>query len=266
MTDPFAAMKAAQKHGWAYFAPVETFTIAPAGQLVRRAGVHAGQHVLDVACGTGVVSVTAARRGARVSGLDFAPDLLARARQNSELAGLDIEWIEGDAEQLPFPDATFDAVLSQFGHIFAPRAEVALSEMLRALKPGGTIAFSTWPPELYTGSLFDVAGRYMPPPPPGMSPPTLWGDPNVVRQRLGSTVKDLVFDRQDTLTPALSPQHYRLFLERTIGPLKMLVESLSTSDPAKLAALRSELDALIVPYFEDNIVKQGYLITRATKV
>ena len=140
MTDPFAAMKAAQKHGWAYFAPVETFTIAPAGQLVRRAGVHAGQHVLDVACGTGVVSVTAARRGARVSGLDFAPDLLARARQNSELAGLDIEWIEGDAEQLPFPDATFDAVLSQFGHIFAPRVEVTLSEMLRVLKPGGTIA------------------------------------------------------------------------------------------------------------------------------
>ena len=152
--NPFAQFKEVQKQGWAHFAPVEALTTPQAARLVRHAGVRAGQRVLDVGCGTGVVAITAARRGAQVTGLDLTPPLLEQARENSRIAGVTVEWLEDDAESLPFEDATFDIVLSQFGHMFAPRPEVALDEMLRVLKPGGMIAFSTWPPELYVGRTF----------------------------------------------------------------------------------------------------------------
>ena len=100
-----------------------------------------------------------------------------------------IDFHEGDVEKLPFADAEFDVVLSQYGHMFAPRPDVAIAEMLRVLKPGGTIAFSTWPPELMVGRMFSLVGSYMPPPPPGVSAPPLWGDANVVRERLGERGK-----------------------------------------------------------------------------
>src|SRR5437773_1291775 len=128
--DPFAQFKESQKQGWAHFAPLEAFTTPSAARLVRHARVTAGQRVLDVACGTGVVAITAAGLGARVSALDLTPQLLERARENAQAVKVEIEWREGDAEQLPFGDATFDVVLSQYGHMFAPRADVALSEML----------------------------------------------------------------------------------------------------------------------------------------
>src|SRR5437764_4648011 len=158
--DSFAQFKEAQKQGWAHFAPIETFTTAPAARLVQYAGVIPGQHVLDVACGTGVVAVTAARAGARVSGLDLTPELIARARENSRIAGVEIDWHEGDVEQMPFADRMFDTVVSQYGHMFGPRPEVAIGEMLRVLKPGGTVAFSTWPPELFIGRMFVLISRY----------------------------------------------------------------------------------------------------------
>jgi SAM-dependent methyltransferase len=150
--------------------------------------------------------------------------------------------------------------------MFAPRPDVALAEMLRVLKPGGTIAFATWPPELLIGSTFALVGKYMPPPPPGVSPPPQWGDVGVVRERLGTKVKDIVFDRACMLVPALSVQNYRDHLEHTAGPMLRVVESLSTSDPERLAQFRAEYDALVPPYFEDNLVRQDYLFTRATKV
>jgi SAM-dependent methyltransferase len=264
--DPFQSFKTAQKQGWAHFAPLELQTTPCAAQLVKRAGIRSGQRVLDVACGTGVVSVTAARLGAHVTGLDLTPELLERARENSRIAGMEIDWHEGDVEKLPFDDAAFDAVLSQFGHIFAPRPEVAIAEMLRVLKPGGTIAFSTWPPELLSGCRFELIARYMPPPPPGFSPPPQWGDPNIVRQRLGSGVKDIFFDRATMLAPALSLQHHREASERTGGPMVRLVATLTATDPAKLAEFRRQYDALAAEYFEDNLVRQDYLITRATKI
>ncbi len=168
--DPFAGFKDAQRQGWTHFAPLENITTPGAARLVRHAGIRAGQLVLDVACGTGVVAVTAARIGAKVTGLDLSPDLLARARENGALAGVDIDWHEGDVELLPFADAAFDVVVSQFGHIFAPRPDVAVAEMLRVLKPGGTIAFSTWPPEGLVGRSFLLIGQYAPPPPPESLP------------------------------------------------------------------------------------------------
>lgn len=263
--DALAQFKEIQKQGWAHFAPLEALTTPSAAQLVKFAKVGAGQRVLDVACGTGVVAVTAARRGASVTGIDLTPPLLDRARENSRIANVEIEWREGDVEALPFETASFDAVLSQYGHMFAPRPEVAIAEMLRVLKPGGTIAFSTWPPELFVGRGFALVGSYLPPLPPGVTPPPLWGDPGVVRERLGSAVREIHFDRQRMLAPALSPQHFRAMIEKTAGPIVKLVETLSASDPAKLAAFRREYEALVAEYFEDNLVRQDYLLTRALK-
>jgi len=264
--DPLAQFKEAQKQGWAHFAPLETFTTPTAARLVKYAGVMPGQRVLDVACGTGVVAITAARAGAQVSGLDLTPQLLERARENSQLAQVNVEFREGDAEQLPFGDAMFDVVMSQFGHMFAPRPDIAVSEMRRVLKPGGTLAFSTWPPELYIGKIFATVGRYAPPPPPGAAPPPLWGDPNVVRDRLANGFTDIIFDRDRMQTPALSVPHHRTMFERTAGPVLKVIEVLSSSDPAKLAEFRKEFELITSQYYRDNLVQQDYLLTRATKI
>ena len=121
-------------------------------------------------------------------------------------------------------------------------------------------------PELLIGSSFKLVASYMPPPPPGVSSSPQWGDVAIVRERLGSAVKDIVFDRACMLFPALSVQNYRDHIERNAGPMLKLVESLLTSDPARLAQFRGEYDALIAPYFEDNVVRQDYLLTRAVKM
>lgn len=263
--DPIAAFKAVQKENWASFLPFELHTTPTAARLVRFAGVASGERVLDVACGTGVVAVTAARAGASVSGLDLSPVLLERARENAAIAGVTIDWREGDAEELPFADGAFDRVLSQFGHIFAPRPEVAVAEMLRVLRPGGTIAFSTWPPELFVGRMFALVGRHSPPPPPGVAPPPLWGDPKIVAERLGDAVSGLTFDRDRMSNPMLSPAHYRDTAERTSPLIQKLVAQLQQTDPARLAEFRRELDELVPGYLSDNVLRQDYLLTRAVK-
>jgi len=263
--DPLEAFKAAQRAGWAHFGPLAAVTTPPAARLVRFARVQAGQAVLDVGCGTGVVAITAARAGAKVTGSDLTPELLEQARDNAQVAGVTVEWREADAEALPFGDRIFDVVLSQFGHMFAPRPDVAIAEMLRVLKPGGTIAFSTWPPDHYVGRMFALVARYAPPPPPGVSPPVQWGDPATVRERLGAAVRDLTFDRDLMLVPALSPAHVRALGEKSAGPVIKLVQALETSDPAKLAEFRREYDALSAEYFEQNTVRQSFLMSRAIK-
>ncbi len=142
--DPFAELKKRQREMWESFAPTAMFTTPVAGHLVKFARIVSGETVLDVGTGTGVVAITAARAGAQVSALDLTPELLEQARENARVARReDIVWTEGDAEQLPYPDAAFDVVLSQFGHMFAPRPEVAVSEMRRVLKRNGRIAFAT---------------------------------------------------------------------------------------------------------------------------
>ena len=264
--DVFAQFKENQKKSWAHFAPLEAQTTPPAAQLVKHAKVQSAQRLLDVACGTGVVAITAARIGARVTALDLTPELLERARENARLANLVVDWHEGDVEQLPFDDGAFDVVVSQFGHMFAPRPDVAVAEMLRVLKPGGTIAFSTWPHELLVARRFALVARYMPPPPPGIAPTPLWGDPNVIRQRLGTAVTGIAFDTGRMLVPALSVKHSNATIEKSAGPIIRLVEMLSASDPARLEEFRRETEALVSEYFEDNIIRQDYLLTRATKI
>ncbi len=265
-TDPLESFKQAQKQGWKHFEPLAMFTTPCAARLVRFAGVQAGQRVLDAACGTGVVAITAAAAAnAKATGADLTPELLKVARENAEIAGLDIDWHEADVERLPFNDRQFDVVLSQFGHIFAPRPDVATAELLRVLRPGGTIAFSTWPPELLIGRMFALVARFMPPPPPGVSPPGQWGSPDIVRERLGAAVKDLTFDRELMMIPALTVRHHRWSTERTAGPVLRLIDSLKDSDPAKLTEFRREYDALVAEYFEANVVRQSYLMARAIK-
>jgi SAM-dependent methyltransferase len=264
--DQFESFKATQKQVWAHFLPFEVHTTPCAAMLVKRAGVRAGQSVLDVACGTGVVSVTAARLGARVTSLDLTPELLDRARENARIAGVEINWNEGDVEKLPFAGARFDVVLSQFGHIFAPQPEIATAEMLRVLKPGGTIAFSTWPPDLFVGRMVELSVKYMPPATQVVPPMPMWGDPNIIRQRLGAAVKDIHFDHERMTVPALSPSHHRTSVEKSSGSIVRMVAMLQDSDPAKLEQFRREYDALAAEYFEDNLLRQDYLITRATKI
>ena len=261
--DPFAQLKSVQREGWTLFAPLEAVTTIPAARLVKHAGVRAGQRVLDVGCGTGVAALTAARQGAKVCAVDLSPALIEHGRRHAALAQIEINFTEGDVEALPYEDDAFDVVLSQFGHIFAPRPEVAVAEMLRVLKAGGTIAFSTWPPEHFVGLMFALVGRYVPPP-PGAAPPPQWGDPNIVRQRLGEAVSDIRFDRDVMIVPALSPQHYRKNIEETVGPVAKLVAA-PQDDPARLAAFRSELEEFLGRHLEDNLVRQHFLMTRATK-
>ena len=263
--DALDQFKTNQKAAWASFALLENLTGTAAPHLVKFAGIRAGTAVLDVGCGTGVVALTAARAGAKVEGLDLTPELVERARENARLAGLTASFREGDAEALPFPDGAFDFVVSQFGHMFAPRPDITIGEMLRVLKPGGTIAFATWPPELFTGRWFALMAKYAPPPPPGVSPPVQWGDPNTVRERLGSAVRDLYFTRETLFFPTLSPQHYRVQMAENFGPAKKLFEGLNANDPARADALRAEIDTLAAVYFLDNRVRQDFLLTRAIK-
>jgi SAM-dependent methyltransferase len=264
--DPIAQFKENAKAGWSSFTPTEMVTGSVAPRLVKYARIARGQTVLDVGCGTGVVALTAARLGAKVTGADLTPKLLERARENAALMKLEVDWHEADAEAMPFADGQFDVVVSQFGHMFAPRPDVVTKELLRVLKPGGTIAFSTWPPELFTGKMFALGGKYGPPPPPGVSPPVQWGEPKIVAERLGDKVKDLNFDRDTVRFQILGPQHLRVFLETNVGPVSKLVQMLEASDPSKLAAFRKELEELAGLYFEDNHLRQDFLLTRATKL
>lgn len=266
--EEFAAFKANQREIWAGFGPNEGFTTIPAGELVSFAKISAGESVLDVGCGTGVVAVTAARAGATAKGLDLTPILLERARENARIAGVEIDFMEGDAESLPYADASFDVVLSQVGHIFAPRPDVATAEMLRVLRPGGRIAFTAWPPEHITGLLFAMMGAAMPALPDGSprpAPSVLWGDPTIIRQRLGDTVRDLHFGRGAMIVPALSAKHVQMGVEATFGPLKALLAYLDQSDPGRAGELRDEMVELIALNVEGNILRQHFLMAAATK-
>tara|TARA_Y100000748_G_C15471760_1_gene479131 strand:- start:94 stop:888 length:795 start_codon:yes stop_codon:yes gene_type:complete len=263
MTD-FDAVKNKAKLLWSTFGPFENVTGLAAPKLIEFAKVHSGDKVLDVGCGTGVVALTAARQGAVTSGSDLTPELIKQAINNAKVAELDIDFQIADVENLPYDDHSFDFVLSQFGHMFAPRPEICTKEMLRVLKPGGVIAFSTWPPELLTGRTFRLVSQYAPKPPAGVSAPVEWGEPSIVINRLGDRVKDITFHRSEFKNPALSPSHMRNFLEAYIGPVSAVVEMLQ-SDPETLAKFRLELDNLLSEYFIDNGVIQSYLMTKAVK-
>ena len=194
--------------------------------------------------------------------------LLDRARENASIAGVDAQFIEGDAELLPFADSSFDVVLSQLGHMFAPRPDVALAEMLRVLKPGGRIAFTTWPPEHVTGQLFMMMAAQMPAPPEGSPkpvPPVLWGDPNVIRQRLGNNVAELRFSRGAMIAPAMSAKHVQMGVEASFGPLKTMLAKLDSVAPERASQIRAQIVELVRQNMEGNVLRQHFLMTAAVK-
>ena len=188
MTDELAGLKALQRAIWSagdYDAIAELFWDVGA-VVAEAASIEAGMKVLDVATGTGNAAIRAAEAGSQVVGLDLTPELFADARRREALAGVSVEWVEGDAEALPFDDDSFDRVLSTFGVMFAPRHDVAAAELVRTCRPGGMIVLANGTPGGFIGRMFATVGQHLPPAPPEVSgPPTDWGDEHHLRALLG---------------------------------------------------------------------------------
>jgi SAM-dependent methyltransferase len=173
-----AELKARHRAMWAsgdYPSMVETFLLPLGPRLVEACGIGPGMRVLDVAAGTGNASLPAARTGADVTASDLTPELLEAGRRRAEAEELELEWVEADAEHLPFEDASFDVVMSSIGAMFAPHHQEVADEMVRVCRPGGTIGLLSWTPEGMIGALFATMKPYAPPPPPGAQSPPLWG-------------------------------------------------------------------------------------------
>lgn len=204
--------------------------------------IEPGMRVLDVACGTGNTAIPLARKGAVVTGVDIAPNLLEQARERAAAENLTVTFDEGDAERLPYADASFDAVVSMFGAMFAPRPELVASELARVLRPGGLLAMANWDPASFTAEMFKVTARHAPMP-PGLAPPILWGDEVTLRQRLeGNGFGDLQMeivpiDFDLPTDPAGAVEFFRLYF----GPTQTTFARL---DPAGQEALREDLVAL----------------------
>jgi SAM-dependent methyltransferase len=217
-------------------------TISGSGEaFIARLAIAPGARLLDVATGTGNLAVPAARAGAIVTGVDIAANLLVQARERAAAAHLSIQFDEGDAEALPYPDASFDIVVSMFGAMFAPRPALVASEFARVLKPGGTLAMANWNPASFSGQMFKVSGKHMPPP-PGIPPPVLWGDETVVGERLAPYFIKI----KTSLVPidwdlASSPAGAVGFFRKFFGPTQMAFSQL---DEAKQAVFAADLEAL----------------------
>ena len=239
--------------------PTLSKSILPvSAKVVRVASVRPGECVLDVACGTGPVAITARRAGAEVDALDITPELLARAKDEAARADVHgIRWHEGDAEDLPFEDASFDVVLSTFGHIFAPHPDVMARQMLRVIKRGGRIVFAAWPPESAVGAIFR-AGALHAPPPPGANPLD-WGVPSIVAERFAGA-GEVTFFRDAAYNNALSPAAFWDTMSEKFGPLVTTLRALN--DAEKIAALRRDWVRAVEPWFEDNRVRLDYLVAR----
>jgi ubiquinone/menaquinone biosynthesis C-methylase UbiE len=214
---PDSDLKARHRAMWAsgdYPSMVETFLLPLGPRLVDAAGIAPGMRVLDVAAGTGNASLPAASRGADVTASDLTPELLDAGRRRAEAAGLELEWVEADAEALPFADASFDVVMSAIGAMFAPHHQAAADELVRVCRPGGTIALLNWTPEGMIGALFRTMKPFVPAPPPGVQPAPLWGSEDHVRELFGdrvafSTLERAVLDVTAFERPEDFAEHFR---------------------------------------------------------
>lgn len=226
--------------------------------VVERAGAAAGQTLLDVATGSGNVAIPAALAGAQVTGLDLTPKLLEVARGRAASAGLDVTFVEGDAEELPFEEASFDRVTSCFGVIFAPRHDVAASQLVRVAKPGARIVFTAWTPEGLNGRMFKTVGSYMPAPPPELKSPVTWGEEAHVRELFADSGAELAFERHTVTFEHESPAGWLDYNERVLGPTIMAKAALEPQ--GKWEQLRGELTKL---YTDANEAEDGSMRVRA---
>jgi SAM-dependent methyltransferase len=251
------------------FGVVAKTITAGAEAFVECLNIPAGKTVLDVATGTGNLAIPLAQKGCIVTGVDIAPNLLVQARERAAIEDLTAIFDEGDAEQLPYADASFDAVVTMFGAMFAPRPEVVAAELARVLKPGGLLAMANWNPASFTGAMFKLGSLHVPPP-PGLAPPILWGDDATVRQRLGTGFRDI----KTEIIPILfdlptSPAGAVAFFRQYFGPTKVAFSRLAPEGQAAFAADLESLwsDANIAPdAAHRTLVPNEYLQVTATRV
>ena len=223
------------------FGQIARTYVKTAEAFVERLKLEPGTRVLDVACGSGNLAIPAARAGARVTGMDFAPNLLEEGREWARQEGLDVTFDEGDAEQMQYVDGQFDTVMTMFGAMFAPRPERAAAELLRVCRQGGTIAMANWNPGSFVSKMFGLGAKYLPPP-EGVPSPLQWGDQDVVRQRFGSGVTDLRMtirraEFEFPYGPAGVVQLFRTYF----GPVHMAFKRL---DPPRQDLFAADLQSL----------------------
>jgi SAM-dependent methyltransferase len=234
-------------------------TIESVGELVaERAQAQPGASLLDVATGSGNVAIPAALAGAKVTGLDLTPKLLEVARVRAAEAGVEIDFVEGDAEDLPFEDRSFDRVTSCFGVMFAPRHDVAAGELVRVAKPGARIVIAAWTPEGLNGRMFQTVGSYMTPPPPELKPPVMWGNEGHLRTLFAESGAELAFERHTVTYEHDSPEAWFEYNERVLGPTIMAKAALEPQ--GRWEQLRTELIAL---YEDANEADDGTMRVRS---
>jgi SAM-dependent methyltransferase len=254
------AIKQGQRAMWAMGDyPRIARRISSVGELlVERLGAGPGVELLDVATGAGNVAIPAARAGARVTGLDLTPELLAVARGRAQEEGLSIEFVEGDAEALPFAERSFDRVSSCFGVMFAPRQQEAAAELLRVTRPGGTVAVAAWTPGGLIGQMFALNSSFMPPPPPELQPPIMWGEEEHVRTLLGAPGVELEFERREVAFEHDSTEAIIAEDENALGPAMLARTALEPQ--GRYEELRTKLVEL---YERHNEARDGRFQARA---
>lgn len=241
-TIDFEAIKKNQRAGWEtgdYPRVGNTLQIM-AELLVEAAEVRAGQRALDVACGQGNAAIAAALRFAEATGVDYAGKLLAQGRERAAAEHVTVTFTEGDAEQLPFPDASFDVALSTVGVMFAPNHRRAADELLRVTAPGGRIALASWTPDSMAGAMFKTVGRWAPPP-AGVQSPVLWGTSQHLTELFGDRVEWTSLTRREYTFRYRSPEHFSAWFREFYGPITRLAGSLAETDRERFAAELAEV-------------------------
>jgi ubiquinone/menaquinone biosynthesis C-methylase UbiE len=263
-----AAAKAGQRQAWAAgdYARFAAVFVPLSERFCDAADLRAGQRVLDVATGSGNTAIAAARRFCAVTGVDYVPALLARARERAAVEGLAIEFREGDAEALPFADASFDAVLSTFGTMFAPDQQQAARELLRVCRPGGTIALANWTPEGLVGEILRAMGRHLPPPPAMVPSPLSWGTEARLCVLFGDRVAALAATRRIFVQRYPSVAFYVDFVRTHYGPTLKAFEALGAAGQTRLAESIAEVATRFNCSGDDTLVMHAeYLEVVATR-